>query len=180
MVKVKVSEWLSDSVSEWQDHLLSCSGHLEIHPNLITILKTTKIIHPFLILKKVCISNILKTQGAKIVFTNLELLIEFKSKCFRSIRFWFVRKSIHVNLWILIWFDRGFLLYFIFYILPGIAGARYFCTKYWDWDRNINNKDRNTYVGADQGERWWKLNHLGEHLRMQSGEKPTKYLLAHF
>ena len=78
----------------------------------------------------------------------------------------------------LVW--RGVLLYFIFYILPGIAGARYFCTKYWDWDRNINNKDRNTYVGADQGERWWKLNHLGEHLRMQSGEKPTKYLLAHF
>ena len=132
--------------------------------------------------KKVCISNILKTQGAKIVFTNLELLIEFKSKCFWSIRFWFVRKSIHVNLWILIWFDGGsyYILYFIFYILPGIAGARYFCTKYWDWDRNINNKDRNTYVGADQGERWWKLNHLGEHLRMQSGEKPTKYLLAHF
>ena len=32
--------------------------------------------------KKVCISNILKTQGAKIVFTNLELLIEFKSKRF--------------------------------------------------------------------------------------------------
>ena len=55
--------------------------------------------------KKVCISNILKTQGAKIVFTNLELLIEFKSKCFWSIRFWFVGKSIHVNLWILIWFD---------------------------------------------------------------------------
>ena len=25
-----------------------------------------------------------------------------------------------------------YILYFIFYILPGIAGARYFCTKYWD------------------------------------------------
>ena len=29
MAKVKVSEWVSQSVSEWQGHLLSCSGQLK-------------------------------------------------------------------------------------------------------------------------------------------------------
>ena len=109
-----MTQWLSQWVTRWPIELFWTSRNSSQFDNYFENNKNYSSLSDS---KKVCISNILKTQGAKIVFTNLELLIEFKSKRFWSIRFWFVGKSIHVNLWILIWFDGGsyYILYFIFY-----------------------------------------------------------------